>query len=110
MILKRLGHNVRILERNPIPLLHTRRAGIVAGSHIQELLDSYGGIGHQIEVISRLRHFLDRSGNVTNIQRISQSMTSWDLLYYLLRANFDGLQSEYAPSTREVSGRGKRDI
>ena len=35
-------------------------------------------------------------------------MTSWDLLYYLLRANFDGLESDYThvPAPAEAEGQG----
>lgn len=35
-----------------------------------------------------------------------QNMTSWDLVYYILRANYDGVESEYCdvPKSREIDG------
>ena len=95
IVLKRLGYNVRILERNRTPLLHNQGAGIVAGSHTQEIIDSYDSTNRQIAVTSHTRQFLDKHGAVTNVQHTPQSMTSWDLLYHILRANFDGLESAY---------------
>jgi 2-polyprenyl-6-methoxyphenol hydroxylase-like FAD-dependent oxidoreductase len=34
-------------------------------------------------------------------------MTSWDLLYHLLRANFDSLQSSYCEPPKPVPGEGE---
>ncbi|KAL9111275.1 MAG: hypothetical protein Q9227_004354 [Pyrenula ochraceoflavens] len=42
--------------------------------------------------------FVDRSGNVTRQLKAPLNLTSWDVLYYRLRANFDGLSSGYCPS------------
>ena len=71
-----------------------------------EILDSYDYTKRQIAVTSHTRQFLDRHGTMINIQHTPQSMTSWDLLYYLLRANFDGLESKHAhvPSTFQDEG------
>ncbi|KAI9820438.1 MAG: hypothetical protein M1832_003771 [Thelocarpon impressellum] len=106
VVLKRLGHSVRILERSPTPLLHHQGAGIVAGSHTQALFESHDDTHRPIAVTSRLRHFLDARGAVVGMQRHPQRMTSWDLLYYVLRANFDGLRSEYAPEPARREGEG----
>lgn len=38
-----------------------------------------------------------------------QKMTSWDLLYYLLRANFDGVESKYCDVPQEKEGEGKAE-
>jgi hypothetical protein len=44
---------------------------------------------------SEQRLYLDRKGNIIDCEDAAQRMTSWDLLYYLERANFDGVKSDY---------------
>ena len=44
---------------------------------------------------SKARYYLDRKGEVIDSESYEQRMTSWDLLYYIARANFDGVKSEY---------------
>jgi len=106
IVLKRLGHNVRILERNPTPLLHNQGAGIVAGGESQAFFEKYDRTKTPIAITSPLRHYLDREGKEIHREEHEQKMTSWDLLYYLLRANFDGVQSEYCkvPPKDELEG------
>lgn len=43
-------------------------------------------------------NFLDKSSNVRRQLNSPLNVTSWNVLYYRLRANFDGLQSEYCPA------------
>ncbi|MCJ1436597.1 hypothetical protein MMC27_005977 [Xylographa pallens] len=109
IVFKRLGHAVRIFERNPTPLLHDQGAGIVAGGDAQAFFSKYDRTHHAIAVPSRLRHYLDQDGNQIHREHTTQQMTSWDLLYHLLRANFDGVQSDYCevppPAPSDGSGR-----
>lgn len=93
--LRRLGHNVTIFERAPTPLLHDQGAGIVAGGDTQDFLDGYDQTQTPRAVPSRTRLYLDKEGNVINRESSLQHMTSWDLLYHICRANFDGVKSEY---------------
>lgn len=88
---------VRILERSPTALLHNQGAGIVAGSDTQQFFDAYVRPGRNIVVTSSSRHYLDRKGDVMqqSVENRSQRMTSWDLVYHLLRWRVDGLDSEY---------------
>ena len=106
VVLKRLGHNVRILERNPTPLLHNQGAGVVAGGDTQEFFHRHDATKRPIAVTSRLRHYLDLEGNVIHREQSVQKMTSWDLLYYLLRANFDRVESEYCKLPKPIAGEG----
>ena len=57
---------------------------------------------------SKLRHYLDKDGNQIHRENTTQQMTSWDLLYHLLRANFDGVESDYCevppPAPSDGSG------
>ena len=43
-----------------------------------------------IAAVSKLRHYLDRQGQEIDRDEREQKMTSWDLLYNIMRANFDG--------------------
>jgi 2-polyprenyl-6-methoxyphenol hydroxylase-like FAD-dependent oxidoreductase len=88
---------IRILERSPTSLLHNQGAGIVAGNETQEFFDKIVKSGRDIAVTSKLRLYLDRSGKVMDgsVEKRQQRMTSWDLLYHLLRWRVEGLQSEY---------------
>lgn len=88
--------NIRILERNPTPLLHDQGAGVVAGRDVQEFFKKHDRTNTPLTVTSHQRLYLDRSGEIIDRERKEQHMTSWDLLYHLLRTNFDGVESEYA--------------
>lgn len=91
----RLGHNVRIFERSPTPLLHDQGAGIVAGGETQAFMHTYDRSQRPIAVQSHQRLYLEKSGKILQHENTPQRMTSWDLLYYLCRANFDLVQSDY---------------
>ena len=108
IVLKRLGHIVRIFERNPTPLLHNQGAGVVAGGDTQAFFNKYDATNRPIAVTSKLRQYLDLQGNQIHREDTVQKMTSWDLLYYLLRANFDGVKSGYCktPGPIETDGEG----
>ncbi|KAI9656048.1 MAG: hypothetical protein M1821_005109 [Bathelium mastoideum] len=114
-VLTRLGHNVRILERNPTPLLHDQGAGIVAGGDTQAFFTTYdrsnrteGGKVDGLVVTTHARQYLNRKGEVIHFERRAQRMTSWDLLYYVLRAGFDGVESDYinVPERKNAEGQG----
>jgi 2-polyprenyl-6-methoxyphenol hydroxylase-like FAD-dependent oxidoreductase len=112
IVLKRLGHDIRILERNPTPLLHNQGAGIVAGGDTQAFFEQYDRTRMPIAVTSKVRNYLAQDGNIIHLEHYEQRMTSWDLLYYLLRANFDGVKSDYVktvPSSDETEGNGQYD-
>ena len=93
--LVRLGHRVTILERSPTPLLHDQGAGVVAGGDTQAFFARHDLFKRGIAVASKARLYLDKEGNVVDEEGYQQRMTSWDLLYYVARANFDGVRSEY---------------
>jgi 2-polyprenyl-6-methoxyphenol hydroxylase-like FAD-dependent oxidoreductase len=101
--LRRQGHNVRILERAPTPLLQDQGAGIVAGGDVQEFLRAYDKTKTPTAVPSKLRLYLNKHGEVTQRESKTQQMTSWDLLYHVFRAGFDELTSEYV-KTGEIGG------
>ncbi|CAO2652441.1 Nn.00g007240.m01.CDS01 [Neocucurbitaria sp. VM-36] len=96
--LKRLRRNlnIRIFERNPTPLLHDQGAGVVAGEEVQKFFKTYDRTQTPLTISSQQRLYLDKSGDVIDREDSRQQMTSWDLLYHLLRTNFDGTKTEYA--------------
>ena len=113
--LTRLGHKVTILERSPTPLLHNQGAGVVAGGETQAFYAKHDLSRTPIAVHSKQRLYLDKEGGVMDREEIEQRMTSWDLLYYLGRANFDQVDSEYleggmAPGKLEESGEGRYEF
>lgn len=91
-----------ILERNPTPLLQNQGAGIVAGEDTLTYMRTYDrtrrGREKGFAIKSDRRIYLDQQGNIVHTVDGEDGvnwMTSWDLVYYLLRANYDGLESEY---------------
>ncbi|KAL6245907.1 hypothetical protein RBB50_007060 [Rhinocladiella similis] len=106
--LKRLGHKVTILERSPVPLLHDQGAGVVAGGETQAFYHKHDLSKRAIAVTSQARFYLDRAGNIVDREDYQQRMTSWDLLYYLGRANFDGVESDYLERSLPRSDGGGR--
>jgi 2-polyprenyl-6-methoxyphenol hydroxylase-like FAD-dependent oxidoreductase len=88
---------VRILERSPTALLHNQGAGVVAGGETLQFFEQYVRPGREISIRSPMRHYLDRDGKEVpaSVEHRAQRMTSWDLLYHLLRWRVESLQSEY---------------
>ncbi|KAF2106870.1 hypothetical protein BDV96DRAFT_558400 [Lophiotrema nucula] len=104
--LRSLGHDTTILERNPTALLHNQGAGIVSGGDTLSFFKSYDRCGRTLAVSSQRRQYLDKDGEIVHKEDMVQNMTSWDLVYYMLRANFDGVASKYCevPERREGDG------
>ena len=70
-------------------------AGIVAGGDTLALFEEHDQTNHELAVPSLRRQYLDKTGKVVHKEDMKQNMTSWDLAYYILRANVDGLESAY---------------
>ncbi|KAF2795096.1 monooxygenase [Melanomma pulvis-pyrius CBS 109.77] len=102
-----LGHNITILERNPTPLLHNQGAGIVAGGDTLAFFKRYDRCRRDIAVSSQRRQYLNKDGEIVHKEDMVQNMTSWDLVYYILRANLDGVESDYCDVPQPVEGRGE---
>jgi 2-polyprenyl-6-methoxyphenol hydroxylase-like FAD-dependent oxidoreductase len=98
IVLLRQGHNVTILERSPTPLLQHQGAGVVAGGETQAFFSKHDRTRRPIAVTSQQRLYLNKKGDIVDKEDTVQRMTSWDLLYYLGRANFDKVKSDYLPA------------
>ncbi|GAW26854.1 putative 2-polyprenyl-6-methoxyphenol hydroxylase-like oxidoreductase protein [Rosellinia necatrix] len=104
--LKALGHDTTVLERAGRALLRDQGAGIVAGGDTLAFLARYDRCGRPVAVASRARQYLDLAGGVVHAEEARQQMTSWDLMYHLLRANYDGVVSAYCDAPAPVPGHG----
>lgn len=109
IVLKRLGINVRIFERSPSSSLSHQGAGIVFGPEAQEFFSKHINVNRPLTVSSKLRQTLARDGKVKDKDVREQKMVSWDLLYFVLRASFDGLESGYCslPAAGNSQGKGE---
>ncbi|KAL6707461.1 hypothetical protein ACN47E_004031 [Coniothyrium glycines] len=99
--------NIRIFERNPTPLLQDQGAGVVAGKDVQKFFRLHDRTRKPLGVKSHQRLYLDRHGNTIDREDKEQEMTSWDLLYHILRTNYDGTKTDYAEAPKSESGGGK---
>lgn len=111
------SHTITILERAPTSHLQNQGAGIVAGPSVQELFAKYDSTRTPITVTSQTRQYLNRSGEVIDSKDQVQQMTSWDLLYNVLRRCTDGggddayfRDSGSKERAKELKGRGRGNV
>lgn len=109
LVLKRLGHHVRIFERSPTSLLQDQGAGIVFGAEAQEFFSRHVNVNRSFHVDSLLRQTLKRDGGILNRDERGQKMVSWDLVYFCLRACFDCVRSAYCNVPEKQEGEGRAD-
>ncbi|KAK4200884.1 hypothetical protein QBC40DRAFT_339447 [Triangularia verruculosa] len=94
VFLKRHGSDVTILEQDHSAIRSSHNAGICYGPSVQEFLRLYDDTNIQscqAGVITKLAYRQNIWSRDTDIAR---HLTSWGVLYRILRANFDGLSSE----------------
>ena len=102
IMIKRLGHNVRILEQHPSSWRQGEAAGITVGNQVQEFLEKYDLIKEPGYVDVRATQVLDSGFKLLHFSDTSWKSTSWATLHHRLRANFDGLSSKYVPDLPEL--------
>ena len=95
--MKRLGHDVRILEQHPSSTRDGEAAGVSAGAQTQEFLDKYDLFTEPCVVPASGLQIVDSDFKPKSFTPWSFRLTTWKCLYYRLRANFDGCSSEYVP-------------
>ncbi|KAJ7485013.1 monooxygenase [Mycena galericulata] len=115
VVLKHLGYRVTIFERSPVMV--GQGAGIVCGGEVAQFFQMFDKTKTTLVVRSNARQHLNKDGGVVfgTYSNTVQQMTSWDKLFYVLRANFDGFQKDDfiygpgdAPSTMEDSNMSYR--
>ncbi|KAL9014636.1 MAG: hypothetical protein Q9173_000713 [Seirophora scorigena] len=94
---KNLGYIVRILERAGPDDLREQGAGITAREEVREFFNKYDRFsGQPYSALGDGKiQIIDQNGEVTKTWKQQLRMTCWDTLYHRLRANFDGLRSDY---------------
>ena len=115
IMVKRLGHNAHILAQYPSSTREGQAAGMSTGAYSEKFLASHDrahDVPQSVTTTSVLRIY-DADLSVTKEYKIPLKLTTWISLYYRLRANFDGLSSEFIPSPPQplpADGSAKYDI
>ncbi|KAL2065586.1 hypothetical protein VTL71DRAFT_3256 [Oculimacula yallundae] len=113
IMLKRLGHNVHILEKNTQSERSDLAAGITTHPEFDAFMDSYDLVEGQWCIDYNGVQWLDKNAVVTREMKKAIKMTSWGSIYHRLRANFDGLTSGFCPNPptlREGDGLATFDL
>ncbi|ESZ90139.1 hypothetical protein SBOR_9477 [Sclerotinia borealis F-4128] len=107
IVLQRLGHHIRILERNPSDIRHDLAAGITTHPEFEEFMKAHDRVDEPWSIKSPGVQFLDKEARVKRKMERPLQMTSWSVVYHRLRRNFDGLRSEFCGG--EVVRKGDGD-
>ena len=98
-MLARQGSCVTILEQSPDSALQSHMAGVCLGPDVLWFLARYDLLASEpLGIPSATLRTLDKHGNARVFVRAPRVMSSWESLYFRLRANFDGLASSHYPS------------
>ena len=98
ILLKRQGHNVRILESASSSEREGLAAGIGLAAHVKRFFDEHDRLKDiPFGTPNDFMQIRDEDMNVTMEIPMYFRMTTWDATYYRLRANFDALKSAYCP-------------
>ena len=113
IIIKRLGHDVTILEQHFSSTREGQAAGIVTMEHSHAFMDAHDLWKEQPYAVPCSGvQFLDKKLKVVRGFDRPMRMSSWNVLYYRLRANFDRLTSSYCktlPSEPDRNGKAVYD-
>ena len=95
--LKNLGYNVTILERQETHVRQSQAAGIGLSAKVENLFKQndipWESLGIKVETVQQLA--LD--GSVVHQVQYESRLTAWSVLYYRLRAHFDGFYTPVCP-------------
>ena len=110
IVLKRLGHTVTIYEKSTSDEIISHGAGISSQEYVQEFLAKYDRYAQPHSIHCPKVQFLDKKAKVIKTWNMPLKMTSWSVLYHRLRANFDGLPSNYCRvnvSIHDITSEGR---
>ena len=113
IMVKRLGHNVHLYEQNLSSIRTNRAAGIGTGPKGIEYFNVYDLCDQPYAFSCPGFQFLDKNANIKRFLSLPLNLTSWDVLYYRLRANFDALKSQHClepPSELKTDGKALYDL
>ncbi len=113
IVLKRLGHNVRILEQNTKSERSDLAAGITTHPEFDEFMKLHDLVKEPWSIPSPGVQWLNKDAGVSRRVNRPLQMTSWGVIYHRLRANFDGLASSFCakpPAAGEKDGPATFDL
>lgn len=96
--LKRQGNDVIILEQDPNSERRSQAAGIGFSANLDEFLRTYDRTGLRTSIVSPGTHISWRKHTKIYRVPVPRNLTSWGLLYRILRANLDGLATAACPN------------
>lgn len=102
IMFKRLGHHVHLIEQNLTSTRTDHAAGIGTGPLGLQFFKEHDLYPAPYSFSCPGFSFLDKHSNVKRLLDLPLNVTSWNVLYYRLRANFDGLQSKYCSKPIDV--------
>lgn len=97
IMLKRLGHNVHLLERSTSAERLEGGTGITLGPDAVEFFRKYDLMKQHISISTPGMQFLNDQSEVKRFLKAPRELSSWNRLHYNLRANFDGYKSSIYP-------------
>jgi 2-polyprenyl-6-methoxyphenol hydroxylase-like FAD-dependent oxidoreductase len=97
IMLKRLGHNVHLLERSLSSERLEGGIGITIGPDALDFFRRYDLMKQPFSVSNLGFLFLDDESKVKRFMKRPMEMSAWNRLHYNLRANFDGYKSSMYP-------------
>lgn len=106
-MLRHDGHNVYILERSS-DARESHMAGVCCAWDCLEFLKKYDRIKQPFTLKSERLQAVDQSRSIYKYFKAPRQITSWDVMYWRLRANSDGFASKYyaEPPPKEFLGAG----
>ncbi|KAM0144895.1 hypothetical protein ACHAP3_000014 [Botrytis cinerea] len=88
-------HTLTILERHSSSLRPDLAAGITTWPEFELFMKSHDRVAEPWSIHSPTVQFLNKDASVKREMKRELKMTSWSVIYYRLRRNFDGLKSEF---------------
>lgn len=98
IMIKQLGHNVRILEQTTSSVRTDQAAGMGTGPQGREFFEQHDVYAKPYSFACPGFQFLDKEANIKRTLNLPLNLTSWNVLYYRLRANFDAFESTFCPN------------
>ena len=108
ILLKRRGHNVRILEQAESSEREGLAAGVGLSFHVKSFFEAEDRLNERpLGVPNNAFYVLDYNMDVKYKLPITTNLTTWDSAYYRARANFDEYVSSYVPDPPSISAESK---
>ena len=103
IMIKQLGHNVRILEQTTSSVRTDQAAGMGTGPQGREFFEQHDVYAKPYSLACPGFQFLDKEASIKRTLNLPLNLTSWNVLYYRLRANFDAFESTFCPTPPKAS-------